>query len=142
MTSTDLDGLADPAVLPRVDEINRGHFEAAAEGRLALRRCAGCDLLFHYPRPRCPRCLSPDLVWEDVSGEATVLTAAQVSRPPWDDLPRPVPYVVAVVRLAEGPQMLTTVEGAGATDVRAGTAVRAAFERVGDIGLVRFVPAG
>lgn len=136
-----LEGLADPEVLPRVDDVNRGHFEAAAQGRLAVRECTACGSLFHYPRPRCPRCHSAELRWTDLSGEATVLVAAVVSRPPWDDLPRSTPYVVAVVRLAEGPQMLSTVEQCEPATVVPGLAVRAAFERVGDLGLVRFVPA-
>lgn len=141
MTVTYLEGLADPEVLPRVDEVNRGHFEAAAQGRLAVRECTACGLLFHYPRPFCPRCHSAELTWSDLSGEATVLVAAVVSRPPWDDLPRSAPYPVVVVRLAEGPQMVSTVEGCDPAEVVPGMAVRAAFERVGDIGMVRFVPS-
>lgn len=137
-----LHGLADPQVLPRVDDVNRGHFEAAAQGRLAVRECTACGSLFHYPRPQCPRCHSAELRWTDLSGEATVLVAAAVSRPPWNDLPRPTPYTVAMVRLAEGPQMLSTVEQCDPAQVVPGLAVRAAFERVGDLGLVRFVPAG
>ncbi|MFR9802121.1 Zn-ribbon domain-containing OB-fold protein [Pseudonocardia sp. RS010] len=139
--TTYLDGLADPEVLPRVDDVNRGHFEAAAQGRLAVRQCTACDLLFHYPRPFCPRCHCAQLRWTDVSGEATVVVSAVVSRPPWNDLPRAAPYPVVIVRLAEGPQMLSTVEQCDPGSVRPGMAVRAAFERVGDIGLVRFVPA-
>lgn len=134
------EGLADPAVLPRVTEVNRGHYEAAARGRLAVSRCTACELLFHYPRPQCPRCHGDQLVWEEVSGEATVLVAAPVFRPPWNDLPRPVPYAVAVVRLAEGPQMVSTVEQCDPVQVRAGLRVRAVFERIGGLGLVRFVP--
>ncbi|GAA2536347.1 MULTISPECIES: Zn-ribbon domain-containing OB-fold protein [Pseudonocardia] len=139
--TTYLDGLADPEVLPRVDDVNRGHFEAAAKGRLAVRQCTACDLLFHYPRPFCPRCHCARLRWTDVSGEATVVVSAVVSRPPWNDLPRAAPYPVVIVRLAEGPQMLSTVEHCDPASVVPGMAVRAAFERVGDIGLVRFVPA-
>lgn len=141
MTTTYLDGLADPEVLPRIDEVNRGHYEAAAQGRLAVRECTACGLLFHYPRPFCPGCHSAELKWTDLSGNATVLVAAIVSRPPWNELPRSAPYPVVVVRLAEGPQMLSTVECCDPAAVVAGMAVRAAFERIGDIGMVRFVPA-
>ncbi|MFZ2176695.1 MAG: zinc ribbon domain-containing protein [Rhodococcus sp. (in: high G+C Gram-positive bacteria)] len=139
--TTYLTGLADPAVLPRVDEVNRGHFEAAAEGRLAVRRCTSCGALFHYPRPYCPHCHSDALVWENLSGRGTVLVAAPVHRPPWDDLPRSVPYTVVIVRLDEGPQLLSTVEQLEPADVVPGLPVQAAFERVGALGLVRFVPA-
>lgn len=133
-------GLADPAVLPRVEEVNRGFFEAAAAGRLAVRRCTSCDALFHYPRPQCPHCHSDALVWQDVSGDGSVVVAAPVYRPPWDDLPRAVPYTVAIVALAEGPRLLSTVEQIDPGRVVPGLAVCARFERVGSLGLVRFVP--
>lgn len=133
-----LEGLADPEVLPRVTDVNRGHYEAAAQERLVVRRCGGCGLLFHYPRPRCPGCHSEDLAWEQLSGRARIAVSAVVSRPPWNDIPREVPYVVALVDLEEGPRMLSTVEGAGGRTVEPGSRVEAVFERVGELGLVRF----
>jgi uncharacterized OB-fold protein len=136
-----LEDLADPAVLPRVTEVNRGFYEAAAAGSLVVRRCDACGLLFHYPRPYCPTCHSSRLSWTPVSGEGTVRVAAPVYRPAWDDLPRGAPYIVVLVQLDEGPQLLSTLERCVPSAARAGVRVRAAFERVGELGLVRFVPA-
>lgn len=50
--------------------------------------------------------------------------------------------MLALVGLAEGPQLMSTIERSAYEEVEIGMSVRPAFERVGDeIGLVRFVPA-
>ncbi len=134
-----LTGLADVRVLPRVDDTNRPFFAGAARGELLLPCCGACGHVFFYPRSACPRCLAPGPAWIRGSGRGTVRVSAVVHRPPWDDLPRRTPYVVALVQLEEGPTMLSTVEGVDPGSVVPGLAVTAAFERVReDLGLVRF----
>ncbi|WP_018538688.1 OB-fold domain-containing protein [Streptomyces sp. MspMP-M5] len=97
--------------LPEVDAFTRPYWAAAAEGRLLLRRCraGGCGAAHHYPREFCPYCWSEDVVWEPAGGRATLYTWSVVHR---NDLPPfggRVPYVAAVVELAEGPRMMTEV---------------------------------
>ncbi|MEU9149993.1 OB-fold domain-containing protein [Streptomyces sp. NPDC048417] len=93
--------------LPEPDAFTRPYWEAAAEGRLLLRRCASCGRAHHYPREFCPHCWSEDVTWEPASGRANLYTWSVVHRndlPPFGDR---VPYVAAVVDLAEGPRMMT-----------------------------------
>jgi hypothetical protein len=95
--------------LPEVDAFTRPYWDAAAEGRLLIRHCAGCDRAHHYPREFCPHCWSEDVRWRPASGHATLYTWSVVHR---NDLPpfgERVPYVAAVVDLAEGPRMMTEV---------------------------------
>ncbi|MDX2690717.1 Zn-ribbon domain-containing OB-fold protein [Streptomyces scabiei] len=97
--------------LPEVDGFTRTFWDAAAGGRLLLRRCgaAGCGRAHHYPREFCPYCWSEDVRWEEASGRATLYTWSVVHR---NDLPpfgERTPYVPAVVDLAEGPRMMTEV---------------------------------
>ena len=74
--------------------------------------------------------------------DGQVVSFAPVYRPPWDELPRDAPYVVVLVRLDEGPQLLATLERIEPADVAIGMRVTAAFEPVGqDIALVRFLQA-
>ena len=135
-----LTGLADERVLPRVDDTNRPFFAGAARGELMLPCCGACKHVFFYPRTACPRCLATEPGWIRGSGRGVVRVAAAVHRPPWDDLPRRTPYVVALVQLEEGPTMLSTVEGLDPGSVVPGLEVTAAFERVReDLGLVRFI---
>ena len=101
----------DPTDRPEPDAFTRPYWEAAAQGRLLLRRCGACGRAHHYPREFCPHCWSEDVVWEQASGEAVLYTWSVVyanDLPPFRDR---LPYAAAVVDLAEGPRMMTTVVG-------------------------------
>lgn len=98
--------------IPEADAFTRAYWDAAAAGRLLIRRCGACARAHHYPREFCPYCWSEDVTWEDASGLATLYTWSVVHR---NDLPpfgERTPYVAAVVDLAEGPRMSTEVVGA------------------------------
>jgi len=113
--------------LPEADAFTRAYWEAAAQGRLLVRRCADCGRAHHYPREFCPRCWSENVTWEPASGRATLYTWSVVHR---NDLPpfgERVPYVAAVVDLAEGPRMMTEIVECEAAGLRAGMAVEVRF---------------
>ena len=114
--------------LPEADAFTRTYWDAAAEGRLLIRRCHGCGRAHHYPREFCPHCWSEDVVWEPACGRATLYTWSVVHR---NDLPpfgQRTPYVAAVVDLAEGPRMMTElVDCPDPGLLRAGTRLEAAF---------------
>ncbi|GAA2681757.1 Zn-ribbon domain-containing OB-fold protein [Streptomyces lunalinharesii] len=117
---------------PEVDAFTRPYWAAAAEGRLLLRRCraAGCWAVHHYPREFCPRCWSEDVVWEPAAGRATLYTWSVVHRndlPPFGDR---VPYVAAVVELAEGPRMMTEVTDCAESELRIGMPLAVHFRTV------------
>ncbi|QOV37665.1 OB-fold domain-containing protein [Streptomyces ferrugineus] len=114
--------------IPEADAFTRTYWDAAAEGRLLVRRCRACARAHHYPREFCPHCWSEDVDWETASGLATLYTWSVVHR---NDLPpfgTRTPYVAAVVDLAEGPRMMTEVVGcADAALLRAGAELEVAF---------------
>jgi len=119
---------------PDIDAFTRPYWDAAAEGRLLLRRCRACARPHHYPREFCPHCWSEDVDWEPASGRATLYTWSVVHR---NDLPpfgERVPYVAAVVDLAEGPRMMTQVVDVPEDDLRADMALEVVF-RTGDDGV-------
>ncbi len=63
------------------------------------------------PSPICHSCLSPDHHWVQASGRATLFSFVIVHRaldPYWQG---EVPYVVAVVELAEGPRLISNLIG-------------------------------
>ncbi|MEE4422956.1 Zn-ribbon domain-containing OB-fold protein [Streptomyces bugieae] len=122
--------------VPEVDAFTRPYWEAAAEGRLLLRRCRaeGCGRAHHYPREFCPYCWSEDVDWEPAAGRGTLYTWSVVHRndlPPFGDR---VPYVAAVVALAEGPRMMTEIVGCPEADLRIGMPLVVDFRRDGDAG--------
>ncbi len=112
---------------PEIDTFTRRYWNAAAEGRLLIRRCRGCGDAHHYPREICPSCWSDAVDWEEASGRATLYTWSVVHRndlPPFGDR---VPYTAAVVTLAEGPRMMTEVVDCPESDLRIGMELRVAF---------------
>ena len=115
-----------------------------SEGKLLIKHCNACGEYHFYPRPFCPKCWSDDVEWDEASGRATLYTWSVVHR---NDLPpfgERVPYVAAVVDLAEGPRMMTNVVECefDALDRSAWT-LEAVFHPTADeVTIVQFRPAG
>lgn len=115
--------------------------DAAAEGRLAIQRCAACGHHQFYPRVHCTACGALDPEWVDASGDGEVHTFSVVHRngmPGWRD---EVPYVVAVIELAEGPRIFTNVVDCDPAEIAVGMPVRVTFVEEGELTLPKFGPA-
>lgn len=126
-----------PSPPPNAD--TRPYWEGAAEGRLMLQRCPDCGAVRFLPAHLCPRCWAEGVEWFAASGKGTVATFTVVHRAPTPDFAERVPYVVALVDLAEGPRMMANVVGDGALDVAIGDAVTVCFEeRPGGVMLPQF----
>ena len=113
--------------LPVPDLETAPYWEAAANGKLLIKRCNACGNPFFYPRAACPRCWSTDTTWLEASGRGTVYTFTVVHQndlPPFRDR---LPYVVAEIDLEEGVRMTSNVEGVDPDAVRCGMPVTVAF---------------
>src|SRR4051794_20114269 len=79
-------------------------FAAAARDELAIPRCGACGNYVWYPKDTCPYCEHTGaLVWEPVSGRATLFTWAVVRRAFLPAFADRVPFLTALVELAEDP---------------------------------------
>ena len=110
--------------LPAPDPVSSEFWSAASHGRLLVQHCRACGERQFYPRAVCAACGStPE--WEEVSGRGTVHTFTIIrqnyARPFRDELP----YVVAIIELAEGPRMMGNVTGVAVEDVYVGMPVTA-----------------
>ena len=127
--------------LPHPNEVSQPFWDSAKRHELQIQRCNACGTHIFYPREACSECLSPDLIWIPVSGKGTLYsyTIAQVPTHPTfaDD----VPYVIAIVELAEGPRITTNLAGCPPDQVTIGMPVVASFEEVTpEVTLVKFRP--
>ena len=128
--------------LPRIDEESRGFWEACARHELYLQRCRDCGTTRFYPRALCPACLSSAIEWVRASGKGTVYTFTVTHQNQAPGFREEVPYVLAVVELAEGVRMMTNVVGCPPEDVRIGMPVEVVFEDVTpEVALAKFRPA-
>jgi acetyl-CoA acetyltransferase/uncharacterized OB-fold protein len=127
-------------LLPRLDDAVRPFWTGGARGELTFWRCQSCGHYLHPPAPICPGCLSRHLAAEAVSGRGT-LVSFTVNHKQWNQTV-PVPYVIALVELAEQPglRVLANLTGADPAALEIGTAVRVTFEREDDVWLPSFQP--
>ena len=129
--------------LPAPDFDTQAWWDATAEHRLLVKRCGSCGRAHFYPRPFCPHCWSADVHWETATGAATLYTYSIVRVNDLPPFPERVPYVAAVVELAEGPRMMTNVVDCELDALEIGMALAVQFRDVGDdVTIPVFAPAG
>ncbi len=127
--------------IPEVSENAREYWNGCKAHRLLLPKCRACGTVFFFPNKFCPDCLSEDIEWIEAEGKGTVHTFSIVYRPPGPAFAPDVPYVVAIIELAEGPRMMSNIVDVEPEDVRIGMPVEVTFEDItGDISLPKFHP--
>ncbi|MDA8359983.1 MAG: Zn-ribbon domain-containing OB-fold protein [Actinomycetota bacterium] len=107
-------------------------WEAARNGRLLIKHCGACGAYSYYPRPFCPECWNEEVEWHEASGDATLYSWSVIynnDQPPFRDR---VPYVAAVVDLAEGPRMMTNVVDTPFDQLSVGMPLRVTFMVISD----------
>jgi uncharacterized OB-fold protein len=126
---------------PMADAITLPWWQAAAEHRLVVQRCAACDHTRLPPSPLCPACRSADSDWKDVSGRGEVYTYTLVHRP--IAAGQELPYVIAVVALegAGGVRMISNLVDVSPEELAIGLAVELVWEDMSaNLAIPRFRP--
>jgi uncharacterized OB-fold protein len=116
-----------PLGAPISNPFTETYWEAARDGRLLVRRCHTCGNAHHPPRPACPICWSADVVWEEAAGVGTLYSFSVIHENDLAPFSAGLPYVVAVVELAEGPHFMTTIIESDADDLHVGAKVSVVF---------------
>ena len=113
-------------------------YQAALDaGKFEIQRCKACQQAIFYPRELCPHCGSDQLAWDQPSGKGTVYSTTVIRRKP----DAGGDYNVALIDLAEGPRMMSRVEGVAPEAVHIGLRVQAHVAQKDGRGLVLFQPA-
>lgn len=97
-----------PTPNPPVNPETQPFWDAAADGRLLLKRCADCQAVIWYPRAICPTCHGIDTTWFDASGRGVIYSYAVVHRGE-GSYANATPFVLAYVELLEGPRIITNI---------------------------------
>jgi uncharacterized OB-fold protein len=98
-------------------------FAGVRDGRLTVQRCAACGALSVPPKLVCPGCESESFDRATLTGEGEVASYTIIRVPPSRLAPE-APYVVTVVRMAEGVSLLGRLTGLPVDAVRVGLPVR------------------
>jgi uncharacterized OB-fold protein len=127
------------AVSPTVDRDDEFFWNGVMEGRLLVRRCAGCQRLQHPPSPMCPRCGSLEWDVQELSGRGSLhswILSQHPSAP--DDMTR----IVALVELDEGVRLVSNLSEVDVAEVENGMLLEVVFAEIDGVVLPQFRPAG
>ncbi len=109
--------------------------------RLVGSKCETCGEFFFPPRIICPNCRRKGKVVEyQFSGRGVVESYTVVHTPP-ADMEDQAPYVLAIVRLEEGPMLTAQIVDVDPREVKIGMPVRMVFRRIsedGEDGLINY----
>jgi len=118
--------------LPSVSSVEWPFWDAAKRGELVLQKCLECNKFIFYPRNFCPHCHSDSLTWEKASGKGRIYTYTVV----WSNSPsaflQDIPFVIAIIKLDEGVQMLSNIVGCRPEEVACDMPVEVVFEKLND----------
>ena len=92
--------------LPQPTPETQHFWDGTLAGELRLQCCDECSHTYFPPRPFCPKCASRKVSVFAASGKAILDTYVIHHRKVPGFEP---PYAIAVVKLAEGPRMMTNI---------------------------------
>ena len=129
--------------VPQPTPETKPYWDAAKRHELSIQRCTACGKHYFYPRPYCPHCLSDKTEWTTVSGKGTLLTYV-INHRPAPGFENEAPYVIAIVKLDEGPHLMTNIVQVEPKpeNLPVGLPVEVVFDDVNDeIAVPKFKPA-
>ncbi|MCF8025590.1 MAG: Zn-ribbon domain-containing OB-fold protein [Desulfobacteraceae bacterium] len=125
---------------PEVSRAGAPFWEAAGNKKLLLQHCRACNENIFYPRIRCPRCHREELDWIEASGKGVIYSYSVVLNNAPSGFLADMPYVVAIVRLTEGVQMLSNIVDCDPETIHCDMPVEVVFREVGEFTLPLFRP--
>ncbi len=127
--------------LPVVNPWAKPFWDAAADEKLVFQKCGDCDKNIFYPRIACPHCFSDNLQWVEASGKGIVYSYTIVENNAPSAFIKDMPYVIAIIKLEEGIQMLSNIIGCDPYAVTCEMPVQVTFEELDEeFKLPKFVP--
>lgn len=112
-------------------------FDTIDRGIFALPQCAACQAVFLYPRSVCPTCMSGDIGLVEAGGRG-VVESFVVNHRAAPGFEEDGHYVLALIRLEEGPIMMANVLTDDPDSVTVDAPVVVTFESRGDRQIVQF----
>jgi uncharacterized OB-fold protein len=114
-------------------------WDYAREGKLAAQRCLDCADVHFPPGPVCPVCLSGRQEWFATSGRGTLFSWVEFHHAYWDCVKPALPYNVVMVKLEEGPLIVSNLIDENTRGLKLGVALEAVFEAIpGDMFIPKF----
>jgi uncharacterized OB-fold protein len=100
----------------QTDDFTHTSFQTSlAEHKLMGSRCTSCGELYLPPRPKCSKCFSNDMSWQEYSGKGRLIAFTTIHIAPTAMIEagygRDNPYCSGVVQLDDGPSISAQIVG-------------------------------
>jgi hypothetical protein len=115
--------------LPTSGDDNRPFWEAARRNELRMQKCLDCGHIRYPINHVCPKCLSENTEWKQLSGHGEVFSYIVFHQVYHPGFAEDVPYNVAMIQLDEGPRMISNVVDVPNDEVKVGDKVEVTFEK-------------
>ena len=127
--------------LPQPTTETAAYWDGCRKHQLLIQRCTQCAHYQFYPRIICHACMSDSVEWMQATGQGRVRSFTVIRRAVSEAYAAEVPYVIALIELAEGPTMMSNVVKCDPDSVAVGMPVRVVFEKWTDeITIPKFRP--
>lgn len=116
--------------LPVIETWNAPYWQAAKRHEFVAQQCRACSYIHLPPGPVCTNCLATEQDWLRLSGKGTIYSYGiyyQLWHPGFKE---DIPYNVALIELAEGPQIISQVVGCRNEELDCGLEVEVVFDDV------------
>lgn len=118
------------------------YWEGCRQHQLLIQRCTDCGEHQFYPRSLCSHCMSGRIEWVRASGRGRVVSYTVMRRAVSEAYTDEDSSVLALIRLDEGPRMMSNVVQCEPEQLAIGLDVEVVFEDWSDeISIPKFRPA-
>jgi uncharacterized OB-fold protein len=121
---------AQPSLAPFQTKVAR-FWEGLKEQKFLGTRCKKCGEISFPPRAGCPRCVSSDTEWIELSGEGELLTYTVNAVSPESFCKFPS-YIIGIVQLKEGVKVMAWLAGVKPEEVKIGMKLKVATKQMPD----------
>ena len=126
-----------PSVTPHMAPF----FEGARNASLMVQKCEECGTMRFPAQELCSNCLSANASWVPVSGRGEVYSFNVMHQVYHPGFAAEVPYAVVVIKLVEGPKVVSSLVGVKPAAIKCGLPVEVVFEKLNDqVTLPKFRP--
>jgi uncharacterized OB-fold protein len=98
-------------IKPEETGLTQPYWQAARRGVVLLQHCNACGTYWHPPQPTCPDCLASSYEWAESSGRGELYSYTTVHHAAHPAVVDALPYVVALVTVEEGPNVICNFLG-------------------------------
>ncbi|MCB2190884.1 MAG: Zn-ribbon domain-containing OB-fold protein [Deltaproteobacteria bacterium] len=117
-------------IVPMPDADSKPFWEGCREHQLKFQQCVACGEVRWPPSILCPQCHSQQTKWIEASGRGSIYTFAVYHQPFHPAFKDKLPYVVGVVKLDEGPMLLTNIVGCSPDSLACDMPVRVEWDDI------------